>query len=35
LELVEVLATAWGYDSTDRGKVVWFELEGADERPAV
>lgn len=26
LHLVEMLATRWGSDPTDRGKVVWFEF---------
>ena len=30
LALVDALATRWGSDAvTDRGKAVWFELEGA------
>ena len=29
LVLVERLAAGWGADLTSRGKVVWFELEGA------
>jgi anti-sigma regulatory factor (Ser/Thr protein kinase) len=32
LDLVEFLAADWGADSTPSGKVVWFELEGDDER---
>ena len=28
LMLVERMATRWGADATDSGKVVWFELEG-------
>lgn len=29
LLLVEQMATGWGSDLTSRGKVVWFELDGA------
>ncbi|MFG2721885.1 ATP-binding protein [Streptomyces sp. NPDC048416] len=29
LVLVEALADAWGVRQQDRGKVVWFELDGA------
>jgi anti-sigma regulatory factor (Ser/Thr protein kinase) len=28
LMLVERMATRWGAETTDTGKVVWFELEG-------
>ena len=30
LNVVESLATAWGSDARPGGKVVWFELEGAE-----
>ena len=30
LLIVDALASAWGVDPTDDGKIVWFELTAAD-----
>jgi anti-sigma regulatory factor (Ser/Thr protein kinase) len=30
LRIVEALADSWGFDTSDRGKSVWFELRDAD-----
>lgn len=30
LDIVDLLATAWGSDSTATGKVIWFELDRVD-----
>lgn len=32
LLLVEELAHAWGIDSSDHGKVVWFEIDASEAR---
>lgn len=31
LRIVDALATRWGYESSDSGKTVWFELEPEKE----
>ena len=33
LLLVERMATAWGFEGSDRGKVVWFELDEGSTDP--
>ncbi len=32
IAILEQLATSWGYQRRDDGKLVWFELEGAGAR---
>ncbi len=30
LRIIEALSDSWGYDASDRGKSVWFEIHETD-----
>jgi anti-sigma regulatory factor (Ser/Thr protein kinase) len=32
LHIVEAMADRWGFDRSDRGKTVWFELDDEEKR---